>query len=46
MLKKYKVYFEDILESIAKIEEYTQNMSSDKFVKNTLEQMQLLEIFW
>ncbi|MBI5347372.1 MAG: DUF86 domain-containing protein [Candidatus Aenigmarchaeota archaeon] len=36
MLEKYRVYFEDILEAIAKIEEYTQNMSHDKFVKNTL----------
>ncbi|MGM0442422.1 MAG: HepT-like ribonuclease domain-containing protein [Elusimicrobiota bacterium] len=33
--KNFKIYFDDILESIDKIEEYTKDISQDKFNKNS-----------
>ena len=36
MPREYKLYLEDILESICKIEKYTENLSFDDFVKNEL----------
>lgn len=36
MKKDARVYIEDILEGILKIEEYTDNVTKDEFYKNTL----------
>jgi len=35
MKRQVQVYIEDILESIAKIEEYTQTVTKDDFLENT-----------
>jgi len=35
MKREMQVYIEDILESIAKIEEYTQTVTKDDFLENT-----------
>ena len=36
MQKDYRVYLEDILDSIKKIEEYTEGLSHQNFIKNNL----------
>ena len=36
MPREYKLYIEDTIESIKKIEDYTKNITHDKFVKNNL----------
>ncbi|MBU2634473.1 MAG: DUF86 domain-containing protein [Nanoarchaeota archaeon] len=35
-MQKYKVYLDDIIESIKRIEEYTKNVSYEDFIKNKL----------
>ena len=36
MPKEYKIYLEDIIESIRKIEKYTKGISYEEFAKNDL----------
>jgi len=36
MPKAYRVYLDDILESIEKIEKYTKDISYKEFIQNTL----------
>ena len=36
MQRNYKVYFEDILDAILNIEEYTKNQNFEEFSKNKL----------
>lgn len=35
-MQKYKVYLDDIIESIKRIEKYTKNVSYENFIKNKL----------